>query len=129
MKKILSAFFLCFLFTFVLSCDESMYMTTNNINDISAEKTYINGYIMQTLDKNSALVTIKTSEYRSSVVLIVTESDKEEYYDDKPISNNYVRIGTYSYTTTKNVKKTVPVYILESEYNPERKEIYKYLYY
>ncbi len=125
MKKLIPTFVLFFLSMLALSCDEIAYATTN---DISAEKTYIKGRIMQTLDKQSALVDIKTSEYRHSVVLIVSESDKAEYFDDKPITGNYVRIGTYSYTTTQNVKKTVPVYILESEYKPEKQNVYKYLY-
>lgn len=83
---------------------------------------------MQTLDKESALVNIKTSEYHTTVVMIVTESSNAEYFDDKPISGYYVRIGTYSYTTVKDTKKTVPVYILESEYKPERQNILKYRY-
>ena len=105
---------------FVTSCGELAYSMRNNIN---AEETYLRGTVMQTLDKGSALVTVKTSEYHTSIVKIVSEN--EEFYDDKSISGYYVRIGTYSYITVKDVRKTVPVYILKSEYKPEYKNLYQ----
>lgn len=93
------------------------------VNDISSERTFLSGYIFQTLSKGAALVRVKTSEYRSSVVKIVTDS--EVYYDDKEIKGVFVRIGTYTYETMKETTKTVPVYIRESEYKPEYKNLYQ----
>lgn len=78
---------------------------------------------MQTLDKGSALLSVKISDFKSSVVKIV--SDQEIYYDDKKITGNFVFIGTYTYETKGNSIKTVPVYIRESEYKPEYRNLYK----
>ena len=105
--------------SFISSCAELAYVGTNNIN---AEQTYLRGTVLQTLDKGAALVTIKTGEYRTSTVKVVSENDV--FYDDKSISGTYVRIGTFTYTTVKDVRKTVPVYILKSEYKPEYKNLY-----
>lgn len=79
------------------------------------KSVFLNVKIFQTLDKCSALAHTKTSYgYAGDCVKIVTTEDM--YYDDLVVADSFVLVGTYSYVTTKDVRKTVPVYLKLKEY-------------
>ena len=61
----------------------------------------------------SALAT--TSRY--DVVCIA--SHELSYYDGYKIRGWFRRVGTHRYTTVKGISKTVPVFVLKSEYNKD----------
>ena len=78
-------------------------------NADNREKVYLTVEIFQTLDKKSALA--RDSDWK--VVKIQTQ--KDIYYDGKKISDYFVLVDTYRYTTNSGIDKTVPVYIRQSE--------------
>lgn len=87
------------------------YSSQSTGNDISKSKTYLNLTILQTLSKYEALAWTKHYD----VVKIETLTDI--YYDGKTINGYFTLVGTYRYVTKQNVTKTVPIYVLTSEYN------------
>ena len=70
--------------------------------------------IIQTISKNEALAWTKNYD----VVKIETVTDT--YYDGKKISGYFTLVGTYSYVTNQHISKTVPVYVLTSEYSKNK---------
>lgn len=80
-------------------------------DNISKENTYLNLSIFQTLSKHEALA------YTNNYDVVKIETATDTYYDGKKISGYFTLVDTYSYTTRDDFYKTVPVYVLTSEYN------------
>lgn len=93
------------LFVLAILCFSSCGVTYNR----DFEHKFITGEVMQTLNEFEALVITKNYD----IVKIITA--KETLYDGKKISGLYVMTGTYQYTTTRGVAKTVPVYVKRKE--------------
>ncbi len=93
------------LLVLAILCFSSCGITYNR----NFEHKYITGKVLQTLNDFEALVTTNSSD----VVKIMTT--KETLYDGKKISGLYVMTGTYQYTSTFGVSKTVPVYVKRKE--------------
>lgn len=83
----------------------------NTDDNISLEKTHLNLKIFQTLGKHQALAW--TTHY--DIVKIITLDNI--YYDGKQIKGDFILVDTYTYETTQGIVKTVPVYVLTSEYD------------
>ena len=80
------------------------------------EHSYKKLKVFQTLSSYEALAW--DSDY--NVVKFVTYKDM--IYDGRIFSGDFVLTGTYTYVTNENVKKTVPVYMLWSEYKKQIKQ-------
>ena len=102
MKKLV----LLLLCAVLASC--SIYSPSNS--NISKKDTYLYLTIIQTHSEHQALAW--TEDY--DVVKVMTYGDT--YYDGKKLSGRYILIDTYTYTTKDGIVKTVPVFILKSEY-------------
>ena len=83
---------------------------TNNQDNEHGEKTHLSVEIFQTLSKYEALAL--TSDYK----VIKLETTFETYYDGKEITDDFCLAGTYRYTNSEGIIKTVPVYIRSEEY-------------
>ena len=84
-------------------------------NNQKVGQTFLNLKVFQTLSEHEALAFTE----RYDVVKFI--SDSEIIYDGKKINGYYVLMGTYSYETKDGVVKTVPVYMLRSEYRKQNK--------
>ena len=102
MKK-LALLLLC---AVLVSC--SIYSPSSS--NISKKDTYLYLTIIQTHSEHQALAW--TEDY--DVVKVMTYGDT--YYDGKKLYGRYILIDTYTYTTKDGIVKTVPVFILKSEY-------------
>lgn len=80
------------------------------------EHSYKKLKVFQTLSNYEALAL--DSDY--NVVKLVTFKDM--IYDGKVFTGEYVLTGTYTYETKENGVKTVPVYMLWSEYKKQIKQ-------
>lgn len=88
--------------------------STDSRSNISSNRTNLTVKIFQTLNKNEALAFTEQFD----VVKIVTVTDM--YYDGKQIKGNFTLVGTYTYETEKERIKTVPVFVLTSEYKKHK---------
>lgn len=72
--------------------------------------TFLSVKVFQTLSNTSALA------FTDNYNVVRIESAETLLYDGLKLSGTFVLIDTYTYTTEKEVVKTVPVYIMRSEY-------------
>lgn len=73
--------------------------------------------VFQTLDKHVALANTKGDGYTiylGDVCMVMSET--EIMYDNRVFKDSFVLVGTYSYETRSGIMKTVPAYVLYSEY-------------
>lgn len=87
-------------FSFILSSCSTYNANTNTGSSL----THLYLRIFQTLNEHEALAFTRSYD----VVKIITDSDI--YFDDKKVYGDFKLVDTYNYTTTKGIKKTVPVY-------------------
>lgn len=92
----------------------ALLATASSTDSISTNGPYLNLTIFQTLNKNEALA--RTNNY--DVVKI--ESLSMVLYDGKTVSGYFTLVDTYSYMTKNGLTKTVPVYVLRSEYGKHK---------
>ena len=93
------------------SCFTMTYLATEaGKDDISKTNTFLHLKVFQTLNNGFALA--KTNQY--DAVAIYTYDQK--LYDGKQFDGRFMFIDTYSYLTTQNVYKTVPVFMPVEEY-------------
>lgn len=104
MKKIL------FLLTSFALTSCSVLFMSNAGSDISRERTYLEVEIFQTISETEALA------FTENFKIVKLETTSETYYDGKEISGNFRLLDTYSYINKEGTRKTVPVYMRESEY-------------
>ncbi len=107
MKQFLLSLFIAVALT---SCSVLGFGGSQDRSNISSRNTYLSVKIFQTLDEGSALA---ITDNHDAVKII---SNEEVYYDGKVVSGRFILVDTYSYTTTKGVDKTVPVFMKELEY-------------
>ena len=102
--------------TLCLTCTSCITMmavlaASESGNNISRGQTRLNLTIIQTYNSTEALAITKNYD----VVKIETVLDT--YYDGKKIKGRFTRVGTHTYENNLSYIKTVPVYVLTSEYN------------
>lgn len=75
-----------------------------------------NVQIFQTLQEGSALAKEYSGlgVFAGDVVELITT--EEMYYDNLKVRGTFVLLGTYSYLSMDDLRKTVPVYLRWSEY-------------
>ena len=118
MKRI----FLCSIAIFLIlgvctSCFTTMAViaASEQSNDnISRKQTVLHLTIIQTLGRNGALAWTNSHD----VVKIETVSDT--YFDGKRIQGSFTLVGTFRYEANNGQLKTVPVFVLTSEYKKHK---------
>lgn len=116
-KYIVATIAVCFICT---SCFTTMALLSSQDtgSDISKERTYLDLKILRTFNSKEALA------YTEHADIVKIETQSDTYYDGKKISGNFTLVGTYTYQAKNEMIKTVPVYVLTSEYN-KHKEYWK----
>lgn len=104
---------LTFILIFLMAFIGNSSSMNNDITMFDEPKQEINAYkleVMQVLPNGNALATTKSPEY-GLVVLFLAEDGI--YYDDQdivvPSNKRVMQVGTFRYTTRKEIEKTVPV--------------------
>lgn len=96
----------------VSSCSASRTAQSSGIQTVNLDMK-----VFQTLTKHSALARTRGDGhyiYIGDVVKIISESSI--MYDDLIFKGKFVLVDTYTYTTTNDKVKTVPVYMPYPEY-------------
>lgn len=79
-------------------------------SNITKSSGYLELEIFQVISDYEALAKTETGD------IVKVETTVEPYYDSKKLSDNFIRIGTYSYSTLMGIQKTVPVFVKMKEY-------------
>ena len=138
MKKavitLLAALFLCLSLN---SCMTAMLIsemselserqTERRMSDISKTETELSLTVIQSYKPFYVEGDDEMPAYTINAALAVTArydvvclaSLEYSYFDGYKVRGLYRRIGTHRYTTVKGITKTVPVFVLKSEYNKD----------